>query len=242
MQHLSDTALVLSAMKYGEQDAIVTCFTDKHGLVRGMVKAALSKKNRAAMEAGTLVTLEASARLEGHLFKLSLEPLTPYPALILRDRAKVTALGSICALLASCLAEQDPHPEIFHRTHAFFEHLVGAGHSADWMAHYIQLELALLEATGFGLDLTSCAATGSAENLAYISPKSGRAVSAEAGAPYHQKLLPFSPVLRGHCAPLEPSHMRQGLQVTGHFLHHWLFESLGRSLPEIRQQLPALVA
>ena len=110
------------------------------------------------------------------------------------------------------------------------------------MTHYIHLELALLEATGFGLDLTSCAATGSAENLTYISPKSGRAVSAEAGAPYHQKLLPFSPVLRGHSVAYEPAHVRQGLQVTGHFLHHWLFESLGRSVPEIRQQLPALVA
>lgn len=242
MQHIEDNGFILSASKFSEHDAIVSIFTREHGMVRGVFKGAQSKKNRALLEPGNLVQLAGSARLEEHLYKLTLESIISYPALVLSQRAKLAALSSICSLLHACLAERDPHPELFHPTHLFFELLSQENTLDSWMLAYIQLELLLLEATGFGLDLSQCAATGQANDLRYVSPKSGRAVSAHAGAPYHEKLLPLSPTLLAAPHASSPQHLRDGLRVTGHFLHHWLFESLGRNMPEIREQLPRFIA
>jgi DNA repair protein RecO (recombination protein O) len=93
-----------------------------------------------------------------------------------------------------------------------------------------------LAVLGFGLDLSSCAATGAADDLAYVSPRSGRAVSRAAGRPYHDKLLPL-PAFLVSDTPAAPPEIAAGLALTGYFLHRHLLLPQGRNLPEARQRL-----
>jgi DNA repair protein RecO (recombination protein O) len=227
-----DTGFVLTARRHGESALIVELLTAEHGHHAGLVRGGQSPKRRALLQAGNLVAATWRGRLPEHLGAFEIELLRPHAAGLIDDPDRLAALSSAAALIALALPEREPHGDVYQG----FAALLGALDSADWAARYVAWECALLAALGFGLDLQTCAATGVNDDLVYVSPKSGRAVSRSAGAPYHDKLLPLPGFLwRGVSA--DSGDIVAGLSLTAHFLHHHLLEPQGRGLPNARARL-----
>lgn len=234
--HWTDTAIVLSCRKFGENGAILRLLTSRHGVYGGVVRAAHSKTNRGNIQPGNVVNAAWQARLQEQLGTLTLELLTPHAAHLMADPARLAALTSACALVETCLPERHPYPHMFAAMQMFLTRLQASDH---WQQAYVELELALLAEAGFGLDLSRCAATGTTADLVYVSPKSGRAVCRHAGAPYHDKMLPLPGFLRGTG---ETAHdIAEGLSLTAYFLEHWLLEPHGRKMPAARQRCRQLL-
>ncbi|MBM3650986.1 MAG: DNA repair protein RecO, partial [Alphaproteobacteria bacterium] len=139
-------------------------------------------------------------------------------------------LAAACAVVDAALPEREPHPAMFDGFSAFLSAL---GHEG-WPVLYVRLELGLLQELGFGLDLGRCAATGATEDLAYVSPKTGRAVSREAAEPYKDKLLALPAFLSTGGLPADTEALRQGLDLTGYFLERHVFWSHNKPLPAAR--------
>jgi len=217
----SDDGIVLSARKHGETSVIVTLMTAKHGCHAGLVRGGAGRRARGLYEAGNFVTADWRARLEEHLGTYTCELLKPNAALVLDDPIKLAGLSAACAVTERALPEREPHPELYESLSA----LVSAIEEENWLRYYVHWELGILTDLGFGLDLTSCAATGTQENLIYVSPKSGQAVSEEAGAPYKEKLLPLPRFLLESSADGEVSSgdLASGLELTGYFLERQVF-------------------
>jgi DNA repair protein RecO (recombination protein O) len=186
--HWTDTSIVLSARKHGENSIVARLFAREHGVYGGVIRAAHSKTNRGIIQPGNLVTATWNARLSEQLGTFKTELLEANTAHIMHDSARLTALTSACALIESALPERHPYTKLYKSLHIFIVTLL---HSDHWPEAYVQLELDILAEAGFGLDLTSCAATDTTDDLIYVSPKSGRAVCRNAGAPYREKMLPL---------------------------------------------------
>ena len=161
----------------------------------------------------------------------------------MHDPLRLAAVGSAMGLLNAVLAERDPHPELFHISVDFLRHVAAGVERLIWLGEYVRLELALLEQAGFGLDLTQCAATGTTEDLVYVSPKSGRAVCKAAGEAYHERMLALPPCVR------DPSHLadtmleiNQGLALTGYFIESRMLPALHRKPPPLRAHFVQMVA
>jgi DNA repair protein RecO (recombination protein O) len=227
-----DTGFVLTARRHGESALIVELLTEAHGRHAGLVRGGQSPKRRALLQPGNLVAAGWRGRLPEHLGAFEIELLRAHAAGLIDDPDRLAGLSSAAALTALALPEREPHGDVYQG----FGTLIAAFDSADWAAHYVAWECALLAALGFGLDLKSCAATGVNDDLAYVSPRSGRAVSRSAGAAFHDKLLPL-PVFLWCDAPADGAAIVAGLVLTGHFLHHHLLEPQGRAVPEARLRL-----
>lgn len=242
MLQWSDEALILAVDKFGDSDAIVHLFTPTQGMARGVVKRGLSGKNKADLQPGNLVQAQWKARLEQHLGTVTLEAKQAYAARIMHDALALAAAGSAMSLLARSLADHDPHADLYHHAKNFLQHVAAGVEPLVWLSEYVRLELSLLELGGFGLDLSSCASTGSAEGLVYVSPKSGRAVSREAGEPYAARMLPLPDFLReteGSADSLQ--EVADGLALTGHFLETRLLDALHRQTPPLRSHFLGLL-
>lgn len=229
-----DQGTLLSVRKHGETSAIIEVFTATHGRHAGVVRGGVSRKIAPVLQPGAQLDLAWRARLEDHLGTFTVEPIKSRAAAVMTDRAALAGLNAICALLAFALPEREPHPRLYAHSLAMFDLL---GHTPAWPVAYLQWELALLEELGFGLDLGRCAVTGETEDLVYVSPRSGRAVSAEGAGDWAERLLPLPPELLGVVTP-DLAGLADGLATTGHFLTHGLAHSLGdRPLPEARARL-----
>jgi DNA repair protein RecO (recombination protein O) len=227
-----DTGFVLTARRHGESGLVAELLTEAHGRHAGLVRGGQSPKRRALLQPGNLVAVTWRGRLLEHLGAYEVELLRPHAAGLIDDPDRLAALSAAAALIALALPEREPHGDVYQD----LGRLIAALDSIDWAASYVAWECTLLAALGFGLDLTGCAATGVNDDLAYVSPRSGRAVSRSAGAPYHDKLLPLPGFLwRGVTA--EPADLVAGLMLTGYFLHRHLLEPQGRTLPEARGRL-----
>jgi DNA repair protein RecO (recombination protein O) len=238
--HWTDDAIILSAKKYGENSAVVRAFAKTHGVYAGVVKGAHSKASRGIFQPGNIVSLTWSARLPEHIGTIKAELLSPTTAFIMSDAAKLAALSSACSLIETAFPERHPYPRLYREFAGFLKLLA---EEEGWHPPYVKLELGLLAESGFGLDLKSCAATGSTEDLVYVSPKSGRAVSGEAGKPYKDKILPLPAFLlapKGHNS-VKPAEILDGLRLTGYFLQSWLIEPHGKKLPAARSRLLGLL-
>lgn len=227
-----DNGFVLTARRHGESALVVELLTETHGRHAGLVRGGQSPRRRALLQPGNLVAASWRGRLPEHLGAFEIELLRPHAAGLIDDPDRLAVLAAAAALLALALPEREPHGDVFRD----LGRLIAALDSAAWAAQYVAWECALLAALGFGLDLGACAATGVNDDLAYVSPRSGRAVSRSAGAPYHDKLLPL-PGFLWRDAPAERADIIAGLALTGHFLHHHLLAPQGRSLPEARLRL-----
>ena len=227
-----DTGFVLTARRHGESALIVELLTEAHGRHAGLVRGGQSPRRRALLQPGNLVAVAWRGRLPEHLGAFEIELLRPHAAGLIDDPDRLAALSSAAALIALALPEREPHGDVFQD----LGRLIAMLDSADWPAQYVAWECALLAALGFGLDLTSCAATGVNDDLAYVSPRSGRAVSRSAGTPYHDKLLPL-PGFLWRDAAAAPGDILAGLGLAGYFLYHHLLEPQGRVLPEARVRL-----
>lgn len=242
MHQFTDEALILTVQPFGEHDAIVQLFTRGHGLCRGVVKRALTSKNRADVQPGTLVDAVWKARLPEHLGTVTLEARHSYAARVMQDPLKLAAVGSSMGLIAAALAEHDAHSELYFQALGFLQHVAAGVEPLIWLAEYVRLEMALLELAGFGLDLTACAATGSREALVYVSPKSGRAVSRSAGEPYHDRMLILPEFIRdGQALADSLKEIVQGVALTGHFIEARLLPLLHRHTPPLRNHFTGLL-
>ena len=228
----SDQGIVLSAKKHGENSLIVVLLTENHGKHAGLVRGGTNRRVRGIYEPGNFVIANWSARLEEHLGTWVCELVTAKAGLILNKPLRLSGLSSACAVAERSLPEREPHPIFFSN----FKNLVDSINLNNWTAYYVNWEINLLAELGFGLDLTSCAATGSKENLIYVSPKSGRAVSKTAGKPYHHKLLPLPLFLRPGPESKQPpmSDLVLGLELTQYFLERHIFSYATGDEPSAR--------
>jgi len=228
-----DQGVLLAVRKHGENSAIIEVFTAEHGRHAGVVRGASSRKMTPVLQPGAQLDVTWRARLADHLGSYNVEPLRSRAAAVMADRLTLSALNSICALLAFALPEREAHDALYQRSVTLFDLL---GNTEGWPLAYLRWELALLEDLGFGLDLRRCAVNGSRDDLAYVSPKSGRAVSAEGAGEWADRLLPLPLCLLGQ-GPAPDSEIIDGLRLTGHFLTHRLAYSLGnKPLPAARQR------
>ena len=234
MEQWQDQSIVLAARGHGENGAIVSLLTCDHGRQSGYLRGASSTKNRGTLEVGNVVDANWRARTNDGLGYLTLELSRSTAARIMQDALKLTALQSACALCDQALPEKEGHVGLFHGLKALLNILEGD----VWAAGYIMWEIALLKELGFALDLTKCAAGGDSNNLAYVSPKTGRAVSYEAAEPYKDKMLVLPEFLKPEGQGYDDEkEVIAGLDLTGYFLQNWVFAQHSRGLPEARIRL-----
>lgn len=239
--HLAATALVLTALGHGEHGAVVRFLTPADGVQAGYVRGGRSRKLRPVLQPGNVVAIELRARVEEQLAAATVELVTSRAALAF-DRTHAVVTEWLTTLTAAVMGEAQPCP----RLHAALDALCGgmaAGASAvQSLAGVARYELLLLSELGFGLDLDTCAATGSRDDLAFVSPKSSQAVSAAAGAPYAARLLPLPALLRDAGAPADWPGVRDALVTTGWFLERDVLTGAATTLRPARDRLSAIVA
>jgi DNA repair protein RecO (recombination protein O) len=231
----SDDAIVLSTRRHGESGLLVHLLTQEHGRHAGLVRGGQRPKQRGAYQLGNRLLAMWSARLAEHLGTVQAELAHGYAAPLIDAPARLACLASATALTDAALPEREPHPRLFAGLTAVLDALEA---DAGWMPAYALWELELLAELGFGLDLARCAATGSSADLAYVSPNSGGAVSAEAGAPYRDRLLRLPPFLRppGQDAPPTLADIEDALAITGFFLDRRVFAPHRHGLPPARSR------
>jgi DNA repair protein RecO (recombination protein O) len=225
-----DHGIVLAVRRLGEHDAIVSLLTENQGRHAGVVKGGSGKRARALLQAGNVVKAAWRGRLESHIGTYALEPVHNFAAGALASPDSLAGLSALCAMIETTLPEREPHGAVYRHALRLLKHLGAAG----WGAEYVLWEMALLRDMGYGLDLRSCAATGTTENLAYVSPRSGRAVSRDAGAPYLDKLFVLPPFLRSEDADYDTADIVQGLALTGHFFEAHVFGPHQQKMPASR--------
>ncbi len=233
MEQWSDTGLILNVQPHGDHGAVVSILTAENGRHAGFVHGAQSKSKRGDISISTLVDVEWSARLSNNLGQFKCEARKSYAVYAMDDQRKLLAIQSLCAIAHLTLPEREEASGIFDATLAFLDSL----ETDIWAAAYIAWEMGLLRSLGFGVDLSSCAATGETENLIYVSPKSGRAVSKAGGAPYKERLLPLPDFLVGG-SDISDQAVADGLMMTGYFLQHRVFGMTSNLvLPDVRHRL-----
>jgi DNA repair protein RecO (recombination protein O) len=224
-----DSGFVLAARRHGESGLIVELLTAEHGRHAGLVRGGPSPRRRALYQPGNRVAASWRGRLPEHLGSLDCELIEAHAGRLLADPDRLAALAAASALLLAALPEREPHPDV----HAALGGLLHSFDSGDWQRAYVMWECGLLAALGFGLDLGSCAVTGATDDLTHVSPRTGRAVSRMAAAPYRDKLLSL-PRFLWHEAPAGGTDIAAGLALTEYFLLHHLLAPQGRGMPEAR--------
>jgi DNA repair protein RecO (recombination protein O) len=229
-----ETGILLSVRRHGETSAIIEAFTEGHGRHAGVVRGGTSRKLAPVLQPGAQLDLAWRARLDAHIGTFAVEPVRSRAAQVMGDPSALAGLNAVTALLSFALPEREAHGALYRSTLGLLDML---GVNEMWPAAYLHWELSLLEELGFGLDLSVCAATGATEDLAFVSPRTGRAVSRTGAGDWSDRLLPLPPVLLGR-GEAPDAEIADGLRTTGHFLHGWLAPSLGdRPLPDARQRL-----
>jgi DNA repair protein RecO (recombination protein O) len=231
----TDEGVVLAVRRHGENGAIVSVFTARRGRHAGLVRGGSGRRARPVYQQGNILHVTWRARLDEQLGALSGEIEVPLAARLMADPARLAGLAAVCALLETTLPERDPHPDLYAALRAFLEQLA---EQRAWLEGYVRFELALLAELGFGLDLSRCAVTGSSDDLVYVSPNSGRAVSRTGAGRYADRLLALPAFLLGR-APADPAQLAAGLRLTGAFLRRHLFDASERAMPEARDRLLA---
>ena len=226
----TDEGFVLGVRRHGEANAILELLTREHGRHLGLVRGGAGSRLRPVLQPGNRVNATWRARLDEHLGHYVVEGLDLSAATLFAASHAVygvTHLGALCRLLP----ERDPHPRI----HAAVEEILGCLIDARLAGpRVVRFELQLLAELGFGLDLDLCAATGATDELVYVSPKSGRAVSRQAGEPWQDKLLRL-PAFLGEAGPAPSADdLADAFAVTGFFLSRHVLEPRGLGLPDAR--------
>lgn len=232
-----DHGLVLVSRRHGERDAILEVMTAAHGRHLGLVRGGRSSRQAPVLQPGNRVVLTWRARLEEHLGQFTAETLESRAGAVLTDPLALHLVTHL-AFLLRLLPERDPHPALYEAADA----MMGlAAHPPVLAPALARFELLLLAELGFGLDLSTCAATGTSEDLAYVSPKTGRAVSREAGAPWAERMfaLPAFLLEGAMLAPAPRAAVVEGLRLAGHFLDRHLIAPRGLERQSPREALLA---
>jgi DNA repair protein RecO (recombination protein O) len=228
-----DHGILLTMRRHGETAAIIDVFTEGHGRHAGVVRGGAGRRLAPILQPGAQLDLMWRARLEDHIGSYQVEPLRSRAAAALSGRLALAGLNAVTALLAFCLPEREAHAALYRRSEQLLDLL---GQDELWPLAYLKWEVALLEELGFGLDLSRCAATGTTEGLIYVSPKTGRAVSAIGAAGWADRMLPLPPVLLG-LGDAPDQEVAEAFVTTGHFLENHLAPALGhKPLPVARSR------
>ena len=239
--------MVLSSRPHGENSALVTVLTSGHGRRAGLVRGGQSKSMRGTLQPGNAVTLEWRARLETHLGTLKAELQSPNASSLMDDPLRLAGLTALCAVIEGCVPEREPCPEVYNATTALIGLMTGDAIDEAWLAAYVRWETLMLGVAGYALNLERCAVTGEREGLAYVSPRTGAAVT-PAGAGEHTPKLLVLPRFLGGSDPAggtgEEKTVEQdlldGMELTRHFLEEKVFGLHHQPLPQARERFMAL--
>ena len=234
-----DQAIVLSATRLGEADAILEVMTINHGRSRGFIKGGFGRRNRANLQAGNHLQVTWRSRLEANLGRFTVELLHSPLGQMIGSGAKLSALAAVASVVATTMPEHEVHESAHAGLLAFIELLEQEGGSPTiWASALARLELGILSELGYGLDLSKCAVTGTTEGLTFVSPKSGCAVCTAAAQPYKAKLLPLPAFLRERSIELPTMDAAaEGLKLTGYFLDRHVWQVAGKGQPAARERL-----
>ena len=233
----TDHSIILGASKFGEADAIVDVLSRDFGRYRGFVRGGMGRTKRSMLQPGNEAQITWRARIEESLGNITLDPMTQRAAHLFGAPDRLAALSGATSTLTQCLPEREKSPAVFDALIALLDLIEQDDVPADqWGIGFVRFEMGLLAAMGFGLDLTSCASTGEVDDLIYVSPRSARAVSREAGEPYHDKLFPLPEFMKGG-VEARLDDIGQALDITAFFLDRHMLGAMGRTLPDARLRL-----
>lgn len=227
----SDNGILLSTRRHGEQQAIATFLTLEHGRHAGILR--LSRKTTAILQPGTHARLTWKARLSEHLGAWTIEETQSQWANSFHKPAALTVLMAACSWLDVVTPEREPAPRLY----AALQKLIAELDQPGLGQRYVDFELCLLREVGFGLQLSHCAVTGEQENLEYVSPRTGRAVTKEVGKAYHERLLKLPAFLTTKDQEADAKQISLGLKLTGYFLQRYALGSYQKSMPAARERL-----
>lgn len=232
-----DDALVLSVRPHGEHDSILVALTLEHGRHAGLVHGGEGRRARPLLQPGNHLSVSWRARLADQLGHYRVEPHQLLGARLVHDPTRLLALAAATALVDESVPEREPHPRLFAGLLRLLQTMV---QNENWPETYVRFELLLLADLGFGLDLSACALTGTTADLAFVSPRSGRAVSRGAAGIHEPKLLPLPGFLVGGEA--DAAAVAAGLRLAGHFLRKHVLGPADRPLPAARERLAERLA
>ncbi len=232
-----DEGYIIKCRKHGEKSLIITVLCKNYGKVCGYVKNAMTKKNMAVFQPGNLVKIDAWSRVDDNMLLLKVELIKPYAVNFITSADKLRSLSCFCALSDICLPELQPLDRFYYWVESFVNLIL----EDNWITHYCFFEYSLLEFLGVGLDLSECAATGTTENLEFVSPKTGKAVCYEAGLPYRDRLFKYPHFIVEQNFSPTPSEMADLLRLTEFFLNKNFFAIHNLKFPECRDNLAEIV-
>ena len=227
-----EDGILLSVRKHGETSAIIETFSADHGRHAGVVRGGVGRKIAPILQPGAQLDLTWKARLEDHLGAFSVEPIRSRAAHAMSDPLALAGMSSALALCSFALPERESVPGLYDTTTVLLDLICTTD---AWPLAYLRWEIQLLEELGFGLDLYQCAVSGSTDDLIYVSPKSGRAVSAARAGEWKSRLLPLVPCMVG-VGDAGDSNIAEGLRTTGYFIEKWIAAALHKPVPEARKR------
>lgn len=227
----TDNGILLATRRHGESQTIVSFLTEQHGRHAGIMR--LSRKTNAALQPGTFARITWKARLSEHLGTWSLEETQSLWVNSFHKPAALTVMMAACAWLDLVTPERDPVPRLY----TALQTLISELNQPDLGQKYVDFELCLLREIGFGLQLSHCAVTGKRDNLHYVSPRTGRAVTKEVGKAYHERLLELPAFLTTKDKTADSQQISLGLKLTGYFLQRHALGPYKRSMPPARERL-----
>ena len=237
----SDSAIVLSSRAHGENGVILELLTRDHGRHLGLVRGGTSRRVRPSLQPGNTLDVVWRGRLPEHLGSYAAELSRARAGALMESRGALAGLNAFAAMAGAALPEREAHAPVFAAGEILLDAMAGT-EAAHWLPLFARWEAGLLEALGFGLDLSECAATGATEDLTYVSPRSGRAVSRAGAGIYADRLFKLPGFLLGASnSDPSPQEALEALRLTGHFLQERVLEPHGREMPQARIRLDFLL-
>lgn len=240
MPEWTDTAVILSARPHGETSVIANILTAEHGRQAGLIRGGQSSKMKGLLQPGNRVDVSWRARLEEHLGSMQFDLVTPYASVVLDDALRLAGLASVCAIMEACLPEREPARPVFDATDALLQMITSEELGDSWIGGYVRWEMGILSIAGYALGLDKCGVTGETDNLYYVSPRTGVAVTKAGAGSHAPRLLPLPRFLGGESEKTLEEDLLDGMHLTGHFLEKQVFGLNHQPLPPARQRLTML--
>ncbi len=228
----NDSGIIVSNSAFNDKSIIIGCLTETQGLRYGLVN---KSKNNNNITIGNTVEITWRGRLENHLGKFTIKSYKPIYQHIYHDYTKLNAVLNVCSLIAISILEKEKQERLHIKLHNFLALI--ADKNPLWINDLIKLELYILRVSGFGLELNKCTVTETTHNLQYISPKTGKAVSSDAGKPYAKKLFPLLDIFIKHKQAVDLTESVQALNILTHFFEKHVLPLKNSTMPQYRNEL-----